>query len=53
METWLFNHNNYFLNKTNWFGATSTLKNTLAIPKDISKKFLTIFFYKVLTPKEL
>ena len=49
METWLFNHNNYFLNQTNWFGRTSTL-NTLAIPKEISNKFLTIFFDKVLTP---
>ncbi len=49
METWLYNHNNFFLNKTNCFGATSTL-NTLAIPKDISEKFTTIFFDKVLTP---
>ena len=49
METWLYNHNNYFSNTSNFFGRTSTL-NTLAIPKEISKNYKTIFFDKVLTP---
>ena len=49
MSTWLYNQNNYFSNPSNIFGRTSTL-NTLAIPKEISKNYMTIFFDKVLTP---
>ena len=43
METWLYNQNNYFLNQSNFFGKTCTL-NTLAIPKEVSNNYMTIFF---------
>ena len=49
METWLYNQNNYFLNQSNFFGKTCTL-NTLAIPKEVSNNYMTIFFDKVSTP---